>query len=115
MGRIEVIGIELYANHGCGEEERKLGGKYLVDISVEADLLPAAQADDLKKTVDYVKIHEIVKKEMAKSSKLIETAARRIADTLSTLPGVNGGSVTVKKLNAPIGGIVKYVSVTLNF
>lgn len=115
MGKIEVIGIELYAHHGCHEEEQKLGGKYLVDVTVHADLLPSAATDDLHQTVDYVKIHDLVKKEMAIPSKLIESVSKRICDRLAALPGVNGGSVTIKKLNAPIGGVVQYVSVTLIF
>ena len=36
MGKIQVNNIKLYANHGCLEEEAKIGSWYRVDIEVEA-------------------------------------------------------------------------------
>ena len=38
MGKIQVNNIKLYANHGCLEEEAKIGSWYRVDIEVEVDL-----------------------------------------------------------------------------
>ena len=115
MGKIAVCGIELHAYHGCLEEESKLGGKYSVDVIVNADLLPGATSDELSKTVDYVANYNIVKKQMAIRSKLIETVARRIADDLQKLPGVQSGEIILRKLTAPIGGVVGHVAVHYSF
>src|SRR3972149_6014236 len=98
MGKIEVSGIQLYAYHGCMEEEAKSGGQYSVDVIVNADLLPGASSDELSDTVDYVAIFTIVKEEMGIRSKLIETVACRIADRLQKLPGVQSGEIILKKL-----------------
>ena len=72
MNRVIVEGIKVYAYHGCMEEEAVLGGNYSVDVSVETDFTDAVKSDDLNDTVNYVQVCEIVKREMAIRSKLIE-------------------------------------------
>jgi dihydroneopterin aldolase len=64
MGTININGIKIYAYHGCLEEEAIIGGNYIVDVKVETDFEEAAAKDDLTKTVDYVKVNEIVRREM---------------------------------------------------
>ncbi len=112
MGKIIIDGIKLYANHGCLEEEARVGGNYVVDVILDTDFSEASEKDELKRTVDYVKVYNIVKEEMAKRSKLIETVARRIGDHLKKeFSQLKSGEVKVTKLNAPIGGTVNHVSV----
>ena len=55
MGIIRVNNIRLFTNHGCLEEEAKIGSEYRVDIEVKANLQKAAKTDELVDTVDYVK------------------------------------------------------------
>ncbi len=114
MGIVRVEGIQLRAYHGCMEEEATVGSNYIVDVVVDADFTEAAKTDDLSKTVDYVDIYNIVKKEMDIRSKLIEHVAQRIADSIKkNISRVLSVSVTVKKLNPPIGGFVEKTSVTI--
>ncbi|MCC7302667.1 MAG: dihydroneopterin aldolase [Bacteroidia bacterium] len=115
MGKIEVTGMEFYAYHGCMEEEARVGGKYLVDVTVEAGLGKAAETDSLRDTVDYVAIYSIAREEMAVRSRLIETVAGRMACRIKDLNGVHSGTVIIKKLSAPVGGVVHHVSVTFPF
>ena len=63
MGKIQVNNIKLYANHGCLEEEAKIGSWYRVDIEVEVDLTKSSISDALEDTVDYVHLNKIVKEE----------------------------------------------------
>ena len=70
MGIIQVNNIKLYANHGCLEEEEKIGSEYRVDVEVKANLRKSSKTDDLVDTVDYVHLNHIVKEEMAIRSKL---------------------------------------------
>ena len=79
MQELFIEDIRLHAYHGCLEEEGRIGGKYRIDIKALADFNNCADTDDLNKTVDYVIVYELVKKEMAIRSKLIETVAKRIA------------------------------------
>src|SRR5665213_2739321 len=103
MAKILVEGIRLYAYHGCLKEETLIGGTYLVDVCIEADMSKPSQSDKLTDAIDYVAVYEIVKKEMAVPSKLIEHVARRILNKLKTkLAGIEFLEVKVTKLNPPI-------------
>ena len=72
MGVIEVKNIKIYTNHGCLEEEAKIGSEYRVDIKVNADLSKSSKTDDLLDTVDYVHLNKIAFEEMAIRYKLLE-------------------------------------------
>ena len=112
MGIILVEGIKIYAYHGCMEEEAVIGGNYIVDVTIETDFEKAAATDNLSETVDYAVVSDIVKKEMAVRSKLIEHVAKRIFDTLlKQLPRIKKAQVKVTKLNPPVKGGVDRVSV----
>ena len=115
MSTIRLKNIKIFAFHGCLVEEGKIGSDYLVNLSVTANLERAAKTDELKDTVDYVKLQGIVKDEMAIRSKLLEHVGQRIIDAIFIqLSMVNSVKVTVAKLNPPIGGDVSEVSVTMN-
>ena len=115
MNSIRLRNIRLYANHGCLSEEEKIGSDYLVNLEVKANLDTASVSDDLADTVDYVRLHTIVKEEMAVRSKLLEHVGRRIIERILTeLPGVDHVDVEVSKLNPPIGGDVEAVSVSMS-
>ncbi len=114
MGIVRVDNIRLYAYHGCLAEEGLIGSDYRVDVEVDADLQKASLSDDLKDTVDYVTLFQIVKTEMAIRSKLLEHVGKRILDRIfEELPSVLEGSVQISKINPPIGGDVEAVSVKL--
>lgn len=114
MSCIELKDIRVYANHGCLTEEEKIGSHYLVNLKVECDLNKAAETDALEDTIDYVGLNAIVKKQMGIRAKLLETVGNRIIkDILTSFSKVTHVSVTVSKLNPPIGGDVKQVSVTM--
>ena len=113
MGVITVSGIQLYAYHGCMQEEAKIGSNYVVDVILEADLSLASASDELQHTVDYVSVNQIVTEQMAIRSKLLEHVAKRIIDQLSVHhPEIVSMEVSVSKLTPPINGNVERVVVT---
>jgi len=111
---IEVTGIELFAYHGCMDEEAVLGGKYIVDVILITDFSTSLKTDDLRDTIDYVGVRNIVVEEMAIRSKLIEHVAHRIVTRckaeFSTLASIR---VKVRKLNPPINGVIQEVAVVI--
>jgi len=112
---INIEGIELYAFHGCLEEESKIGGNYTVDVYMETDFTEAANLDDLSKTIDYCSIYEISKQEMNKRSNLIEQVCQRIYNQiLKTHPSILSLKVKLTKHSPPMNGNVKKVSVEIN-
>ena|SRR6185295_19270908 len=111
---ITISGINCYAWHGCLEEEAIIGGNYIVDVDIKTNIDEAAATDDLNKTVDYVRVYEIVKQQMAIRSKLIETVAKRIADELLRhISRIEKVTVKVTKIRPPVNGDVERVSVVI--
>jgi len=111
---INVRGIHIYAYHGCLPEEAIIGGEYVVNVILKADIAKAASDDILRETIDYVDVYKIVKKEMSIRANLIEHVAKRIADNLkNSFFTISGLSVEVIKKTPPIGGEVDEVSVVV--
>jgi len=114
MGKIKVENIRLYAYHGCLIEESKIGSHYRVDIEVNADLRKSSKSDALKDTVDYVFLNDVIKEEMSVPSKLLETVAKRILNRVFEEHSmVKKVSVSISKLNPPIGGDVEAVTIKI--
>ena len=86
----------------------------MVNVKVKANLVTAAESDQLSDTVDYVHLNRIVKSQMAIRSKLLEHVGKRIIDAVfEEIPLVTEVKVKVAKINPPIGGDVDEVSVTM--
>lgn len=111
---IEVNGIKLYAYHGCLPEETKIGGHYIVDVTIKTDFTSAAYSDNLMETVDYVTVNKIVEEEMAIPSQLIEHVGQRIVDrSKKEVLGISLIKVKVIKLCPPINGDVDNVAIII--
>ena len=112
MGIIRIHEIKVHTNHGCMEEEAKIGSDYIINAEVKTSLNNSAITDDLNDTVDYVAIYTIVFEEMKIRAKLLETVVQRIIDrVLEEHKTVEEVTIEVQKLNPPVGGNVAYVSV----
>ena len=114
MGVIKVENIRVFAHHGCLSEETKIGSDYRVDLKIKADLQPSALSDKLSETVDYVLLNKIIKEEMKQPSYLLETVAKRILNRIFEVDQlVTKATVSVSKLNPPIGGDVEKVTIKM--
>ena len=112
MGLITVEGIRVFAHHGHLPEEAILGGHFIVNVWVSADTSEVETSDDLNDTVDYVKIIEIVKEQMAIRADMIEVPAKRIVDAILLLHKVQKVKVELEKTQPPIDAIFDKISVT---
>jgi dihydroneopterin aldolase len=115
MGTIHIEAMEFYAFHGHYKEEQIVGNKFLVDLMLETDMTVPSKTDELHDAVNYQSAYKLVKREMEKKSKLLENIAGRILNAVTTeLPGVTKATVTIRKMNPPMGGKMRSVSVTLS-
>ncbi len=115
MGIIEIEGMEFYAYHGHYEEERIVGNRFLLDLRIEADCETSSKSDNIKDAVNYQVAYKIVKEQMLKKSHLLENIAQRILDALyENMKGIKKATIKVRKMNPPMGGQIKCVSVTLS-
>ena len=111
---IEVNGIKIYAFHGCLPEEEKIGGNYIVDVSMTTDFSKAATSDELIETIDYVAVNKIVTEEMGIRSKLIEHVGQRIVTRIKNeINNVHSLRVKVIKICPPINGDVNNVAIII--
>lgn len=114
MGIIEIEGMEFYAYHGHFKEEQVVGNKFLVNISIETNCTIAGISDNLNDALDYQKVYTLIKEEMEKKSFLLENICSRILDKLYLqFNSIEKASIKVSKINPPMGGQIKKVSVTL--
>lgn len=114
MDTISLEGLEFFAYHGYYREERQIGNKYQVDITIHLDLDEAAQKDKLAATINYETIYKMIEEEMRKPSKLLEHIAHRIIQqAYERFPTVDLVEVRVAKYNPPVGGVCKWARVYL--
>ena len=115
MGLIKIENMEFYAFHGHFKEERIVGNKFLVDLTIETDMKLPAESDNLKDAVNYQRVYEIVKDQMELKSHLLEHIASRIIDSIySELKGIEKITVKVSKMNPPMGGKIGSVSILMS-
>ncbi len=115
MSLIAIEGMEFFAYHGCFAEEQVIGTKFLVDFYLEVDTKKAEKSDKLNETINYQTVYSIIKKEMEIKSKLLENVARRALDAvMNEFPEIVEAEIKLEKLNPPLGGKMKSVSVSLS-
>ena len=67
-----------YAHHGVAAQERAVGNRFEVTLTVHCDMQHAIESDDLSGTTHYAEIYDIVNSEISVLSKLLEHVACRI-------------------------------------
>lgn len=113
-GIIELEEMEFYAYHGCFREENVVGNRFIVNIAIKTDMTLPMQSDKMNDALNYVKVYELARKEMQQTSNLLEHVTKRIIDSLyHSFPQIEWTRVKVSKMNPPMGGQMKKVSVTL--
>ena len=86
----------------------------MVSLTMEVDTAIAAKTDDLSQTVNYQEVFETVKREMEIPSRLLEHVTQRIIGAvLQRFPAIEEITVSVSKVNPPLGGQVGKVTVTM--
>ncbi|MFN8341488.1 MAG: dihydroneopterin aldolase [Cyclobacteriaceae bacterium] len=114
IGSISLEGLEFHAYHGVYPHERSSGNKFEVDIRVETTISDLAFKDDLAGTINYEDLYAVVKIEMEKPSKLLETVAHAIAgEVLRKFAEARHVEVKISKFNPPIGGVCRKASVVV--
>lgn len=115
MDRIDIRNLEVVAKHGVYPEEKTLGQRFVISVSLYLDLRKAGKSDDLSDSLDYSKLCEVIEDFVRSNSfNLIETVAERLATKLLTEYAVVGEvRVEVKKPWAPINARLETVSVVI--
>jgi dihydroneopterin aldolase len=105
MDYIELKNMIFHAHHGVLEQEKKVGNTFTVSLKLFLNLSVAGQSDRLEDTHNYAEVFEVVKKEMAVPSALLEHAASRIIGAIKqTFPPIVKVQIRLAKLRPPVSG-----------
>lgn len=104
-----------FARHGVHAEEEKLGQRFYVDAELTVNPEGSLDDDSIDKTVDYgVAFGEIERIITGRRRFLIEALALDVAQSLCRrFPQIVKASITVRKPNAPVAGVLDHVEVTV--
>jgi len=112
--RIQLNKMKFHAFHGVLEQEKKVGNTFIVDLTLMLDLEKATETDDLKDTINYATIHELIKEEMNIPSNLLEHVAGRIIKRIKKdFLLIKEIEVRVSKINPPIRGEIESATIIL--
>ena len=102
---IELRNLEFYSFHGLYEEEKRIGGEFIVDVWAK---FPAEDhiLSSINETVNYAALFTIIKDEMNQPRELLETIAQSIAEKIYAKYGViKEVEIRIEKKKAPIAGL----------
>lgn len=116
MDKLYIKDLEVFAYHGVFPEEKKLGQKFLISVTLTLDMREAAITGDLTKSVHYGELCYALEDEFKKESyDLIETAGEMLTTyVLTHYPMVSQVSIMIKKPWAPILKSMDTVAIEIN-
>lgn len=110
---ILLEGIQIPAALGVSAAERKMRRPVTLDIEVEHDLKAAGRSDQVRQTIQYETIFEVVEDVAGnREHRLVEALGERIAEAILTRFEVDSVTVTVRKPK-PIAGVLDYAGIKI--
>ncbi len=112
---IRLINCAFFARHGVHDEEERMGQRFYVDVTMSVDAGDALSSDSIEGTVDYGVAFSLVEEIVTgRRRKLIESLALEVGNALlGRFPQVARATVTVRKPNAPVSGVLDYAEVSI--
>ena len=109
---LKVENIKLWARVGVLDEERELGQLFVLDILLWTDFEECTINDDIKKTVDYSKLVQILKEQSKKIYCFtIEKYSNAILEIIDREFKLSKIKIILTKCNPPIKGFDGKVSI----
>lgn len=114
MQTVALNDVRCFAYHGFYPEEQLIGNHFIVNIAAEYEA--NVFDDDLKNTINYEELNQILLQEMSKTQKLLETVLKNIiTQIVDTYSFVHKVSVRINKLHPPMPGQVGSSMVQLSY
>jgi len=108
--------VRFFAFHGVLPQERSVGGDYLLNLRVGYPVEKAMESDEVGDTLNYATLFDLVKREMAIPSQLLEHVAGRIVKAITAaFPAVTSVDLELTKQNPPMGVDADGAGVEIHF
>jgi len=105
--RIRLTNVQFHGHCGCTEAERELGQRLSLDLELELSLAEAAAADDLSRTIDYVKLTDtVVQVGRRLRPALLETLAERLAQAVMDQCHPRRVTIRLRKVAPPVDAVI---------
>ena len=102
MDTITIQDLEVHYHIGVPDEERVQAQRLLITVAMETDTRPAAEGDDLTRTINYYEVsRRLLGLGRGRSWKLLETLADEIATRVLAEFGPRHVQVEIKKFIIP--------------
>lgn len=113
--KIHLNDMVFYGYHGVHPEERKLGQRFIVNLTVETRKEFDVDIHQLQDTIDYTRIYDEIKHTMEKKQfHLLEDCANEILDTvMNKFPKIIEAVVKIRKPSVPINGSLGSVEIEM--
>lgn len=114
MDVIRLKEITVFPRLGVGDLEKEWVQKVTLDIELHLDLSRAARSDNIRDTIDYQRVYELVRKiSDERKYHLIEALAHRIAVAIQERFCTKRIVVRVRKLSLPFDAHLNCVEVEI--
>ena len=111
---ILLQGIQVPAALGVTAAERRVRRPVLLDLEIGRDLRAAGRTDNIRQTIHYKRVFEVVEDVAANQQhKLVEALGDRIARAVLSKFDVDHVTVTVRK-PTPISGVLQFAGVRIH-
>ena len=111
MLTIHLHNLLFHSFHGMYKEEKILGNDF--EVSVDVSIKAQENITKLRQSVDYVSLYSIIKQVMDQPTPLLEKLVQELAEKIRLLDEkIEGVSISIKKLNPPIGNLQGTVGVS---
>jgi len=107
VDKLTLDDVRFFGRHGVTKAEESVGAWFSVDVVLSADLTAAAISDDLGAAIDYGAVAKrVVEIGTGPRVNLIERLAGMIAESLLREFPAREVCVRVRKMTAPLDGLV---------
>ena len=105
MDKIQIRGLEIFANHGVFPEENVLGQKFVISASLYTDTRKAGLTDELTASIHYGEVSQMITEYTKNHTfKLLEALAENLCQMLlEKVPLLQKITLRVEKPWAPVG------------
>ena len=111
MLTIHLHNLLFHSFHGMYKEEKILGNDF--EVNVDVSIKAQENITKLRQSVDYVSLYSIIKQVMDQPTPLLEKLVQELAEKIRLLDEkIEGVSISIKKLNPPIGNLQGIVGVS---